>query len=85
MSIMRAKMRRHNVTPCGDGEILKFTAVSRSDSYPPDGEDENNTYARFSPSADLSINVQNPALKGAIKEGETFYVDFTPAPEKSAT
>lgn len=75
---MRAKMKCSVVEPCGEGEILRFHAVSRNDSYPNDGSDENNTYAKFSPSADLNINVQNPALKGKIAQGDTFYVDFTP-------
>jgi len=78
---MRAKLCCNSVSPQGEGEVLKFHAVSRSDSYPADGSDENNSYAKFSPSADLTINVQNPALKGKIKEGDAFYVDFTPAPK----
>lgn len=77
---MRAKLKCSSVTPSGDGEILKFHAVAKSDSYPADGSDENNSYARWSPSASLELNVQNPNLKGKIAEGDTFYVDFTPAP-----
>jgi hypothetical protein len=77
--VMRAKMKCSSVEPSGDGEILRFHAVAKSDGYPADGADENNSYARWSPSADLSINVQNPALKGKIKSGDSFYVDFTPA------
>jgi hypothetical protein len=78
-AVMRAKMRCNQVEPCGDGEILHFSCVSRSDSYPDDGSDENNTFARFSPDGSARINVQNPALKGKIQQGETFYVDFTKA------
>ena len=77
-------MKCHNVEPAGDGELLRFHAVAKSDAYPQDGSDEDNSYARWSPSAELSINVQNPALKGKIAVGDTFYVDFTkveaPAP-----
>lgn len=76
--LMRAKMRCHSVTPSGDGEILKFYAVSKNSAYPDDGSDEDNNYARWSPSAELSINIQNPNLKGKIANGDTFYVDFTP-------
>lgn len=74
---MRAKMKCSSVEPCGDGEILRFHAVSKCGGYPQDGSDEDNSYARWSPSASLEINVQNPALKGKIQPGDTFYVDFT--------
>jgi hypothetical protein len=59
-------------------EILKFRAVARKDSYPSDGSDENNTYAKFSPSATIEITVANPALIGRLNPGEFYYVDFTP-------
>ncbi len=72
-------MKCTSVALSGDGEILKFCAVSKTDGYPPDGSDEDNSYARWSPSASLEINVQNPALKGKIAAGDTFYVDFTKA------
>lgn len=44
------------------------------------GADEDNTYARYSPSANLTINIANPDLFGKFKAGDKFYVDFTPAP-----
>ena len=75
--IMRAKMRCHSVEPCGDGEILRFGCVAKSSAYPEDGSDEDNSFARWSPDGDTRINVQNPALKGKIAVGDTFYVDFT--------
>ena len=53
-------------------------AVSKSEPYSEDGSDENNTYAKFSPSASLRITITNPALIGQFNPGETFYVDFTP-------
>ena len=84
MPKMRAKLHVSLVTPCGDGEILKFHAVCKSDGYPADGSDEDNSYAKFSPSAELTINVQNPALKGQFKPGQKFYVDFTAADPEPA-
>ncbi|MDF3056793.1 MAG: hypothetical protein K0R17_1008 [Rariglobus sp.] len=76
---MRAKLQVASVTPCGDGEIVKFHAVAKNEGYPESGADEDNTYAKFSPSADLTINIQNPALVGKHVPGQKFYVDFTPA------
>src|SRR3954469_16620011 len=49
--------------------------------YPVDGSDEDNTYARFSPSADFRLLVANPALFGRFKPGQKFYVDLTSAEE----
>jgi hypothetical protein len=61
-------------------ETVTFHAVAAS-SYPEDGTDENNTFAKFSPGANCAINIANPALFGAFKHGDRFYVDFTPAPK----
>ncbi|MDE3022276.1 MAG: hypothetical protein KGI54_10485 [Pseudomonadota bacterium] len=82
MSSMRAKMQIQNIEKFESGnERLVFTAVSKNEAYPEDGSDEDNTYAKFSPSADLEIYIANPALWGKFKEGEKYYVDFTKAPD----
>lgn len=60
-------------------ETLTMHAVAAK-SYPADGTDEDNTFARWSPGANLSINIANPALWGQFKVGDKFYVDFTPVP-----
>lgn len=97
MSTMRAKMQvgfvqQHfqqvnatgqydaNAAPTKTMETLDMHAVAAK-SYPADGSDEDNTFARWSPGASLKINVANPALWGQFKHGDKFYVDFTPAPE----
>jgi hypothetical protein len=82
MSIMRAKMKINHIDKRYEGyEVLYFNPVCRS-TYPSDGSDENNTYARFSPSGMLSLTVANPALHGKFAEGEEYYIDFTKAPTK---
>ncbi len=48
-------------------------------SYPADGSDEDNTFAKFSPQADFRLTIANPALWDKFKVGYKFYVDFTPA------
>lgn len=50
-------------------------------SYPADGSDDDNTYAKFSPSGELSLHIANPALLGKIEPGQKFYLVFTPAPQ----
>lgn len=59
-------------------ETLSMHAVAAS-RYPEDGSDEDNTYAKFSPGAQLHINIANPDLFGQFKVGDKYYVDFTPA------
>lgn len=81
---MRAKMRVMAITPAPDGssERLVLTGVSRNGPYPSDGSDEDNSYAKFSPAADLNILIANPALVGSFTVGDTFYVDFIPIPRE---
>jgi hypothetical protein len=61
------------------GESVKFTAVCKDGLYPESGLDEDNSYAKWSPSASLDIYIANPALFGKLSVGEKYYVDFTKA------
>jgi hypothetical protein len=77
---MRAKLQISQITKFQSGnEQLKFHGVPAA-VYKPDGMDEDNTYAKFSPSVELSITIANPALLGKFAPGDKFYVDFTPVP-----
>ena len=84
---MRAKFQISNVTPAVPSpgsagiEVVNFHAVAKSEAYPADGSDEDNTFAKWSPSASCEIHIANPALHGVYKPGQKFYVDFTPVPE----
>ena len=60
------------------GETLTMHAVCKP-TYADSEFDEDNTYARMSPGASLTINIANPELWGKFKHGDKFYVDFTPA------
>lgn len=77
MIMMRAKMKVESVTITEYGETLKMHPVAKNGAYPADGSDEDNTFAKFSPSGSLELAVANPALHGKFKPGQTFYVDFT--------
>ena len=86
MTTMRAKMQvsavfphRHPETGETQSEMLHFCGVSKSGSYPADGSDEDNTFAKWTPSVNLQMLVTNPALFGKLEPGSKFYVDFTPA------
>jgi hypothetical protein len=77
---MRAKLKINRIEQFGSSETLHFNAVCAK-AYPADGSDEDNTFAKFTPSATLAINITNPALIGQFKAGEVFHVDFTKAPD----
>ena len=77
--MMRAKFKIDSITFTTYSEQLKFSAVCKKTSYPADGSDEDNTYAKFTPTADLAMTITNPDLQGKFKPGQVFYVDFTPA------
>jgi hypothetical protein len=77
MAAMRAKMKLNKIETYGSSETLHFNAVCKSEGYPADGSDEDNTFAMWTPTAELKMQITNPALVGSFKEGEVFYVDFT--------
>ena len=80
MTTMRAKLQISTVTKFSSNtEQLSFHGVPAK-SYPADGSDEDNTFAKFSPSVELKISITNPALVGKFEPGQKFYVDFSPAP-----
>ena len=76
---MRAKLKLTSVTLSESSDQLKFSAVCKPNGYPADGLVEDNTYAKFSPSVELSMTVNNPALLGKFRPGQKFYVVFTEA------
>jgi hypothetical protein len=78
MAVMRAKLQVQAVTKHESCEVLRFHAVAAK-AYDADGLDEDNTFAKFSPSASLEITVANPALFGKFEPGQKYYVDFTKA------
>ena len=90
MTTMRAKLVVTSVQTFGgrnaEGENVKssekvsFTGVSRANGYTEtNGLDEDNTYAKYSPQADFTITIANPALFDKFFPGQKFYADFTPA------
>lgn len=70
MPTMRAKLKVQEVTDNGYSDKVRFSAVYG-------GSAENNSYSKATPTADLTMQIDNPALKGVLKPGEEFYVDFT--------
>ena len=63
------------------GETLTMFPVAKSGPYPEDGSDEDNTFARWSPSGSLTLFIANPNLWGKYTAGSKHYLDFTQAPQ----
>lgn len=86
---MRAKMRVTEVKKYGRLEgvtesiILKLNAVGKNGNYPADGSDEDNTFSRWTPSAELVMSITNPNLLDSFEVGQTYYIDFTQANSKN--
>lgn len=78
--VMRAKFQVSRVERWAGADKITCNAVAAK-SYPADGSDEDNTYAKFSPSGELTLTIANPALIGIIEPGWKFYLDFTKAEE----
>ena len=83
-SAVRCKMRVtevvHSLDSKGDveQERVQLTAVYGQ------GDIENATWAKYTPSAHFEISINNPAAMNKLSKGGEFYVDFTPVrPAKS--
>lgn len=84
---MRAKFRVGRVEPVYGGprdpdvealvaEQVTMYAVTTKD-YDETGLDEDNTFAHYTPYAELNIEIANPALFGKLEVGDYYYADFT--------
>lgn len=75
---MRAKFIVESVTRYELSEQLTMRPVY-ADKYGSKGETEDNDFARYTPSGELKMAVNNPDLLGKINPGEKYYLDFTKA------
>jgi len=47
--------------------------------FDPDGNSDDNSFSRWTPSGELKMTITNPALVNALKEGEKYYLTFNKA------
>lgn len=75
---MRAKMQIQSVklNLGGYSETLELSAV-----YGGSTNDEDNSFAKTTPSGTIKLEIANKELHGVYRPGDTFYVDFTPVPK----
>lgn len=74
---VRAKMRLNAITEHDTGsKTLKFY-TSYDQTIP-----EDQRFMKATPSGTIEMLVDNPAALEQFKIGESYYVDFTPAPKQ---
>lgn len=79
MKTMRAKFRVTQVEVVNETyQNVTMHAVSEA-PFDQDGVSEDNSFARWTPSGELRMAIQNPDLMGVLQEGQKYYLDFTPA------
>ena len=80
-AILRCKLRVFSVYQCKnaaggiDHEIVKLNAV-----YSNDPNSENKQWSVYTPSAEFTIQINNPSAFGKLSSGHEYYVDFIPCP-----
>ena len=72
-------MQVNSVAKCGEQAEQLVLGCVCSKPFGPEGESEDNTFARWTPSGGATLTITNPALIGKFKAGQKFYVDFTEA------
>ncbi len=73
---MRAKMQIQSILKTDYSETVKMAAV-----YGGSTNDEDNSFAKTTPSGTIELQIANKELHGVYKPGDAFYVDFTPIPK----
>lgn len=72
--VTRAKFRLIAEKRFSYGEAIEYTFQPQYDSTVP----EDLRFAKYTPSGELRISVDNPAVKFEV--GRDYYLDFTPVP-----
>lgn len=75
--MIRAKMKCHGaaIPEGGDTEAVSLFPVC---------DDENRSWAKYTPGGSVTLYINNPAAQGRFKVGQTYFVDFVEAPAKEA-
>lgn len=72
-------MVRAKVTCDGiDGNNIVFRTVYETDAS---RDSENARFTKATPWGEIKMGIDNPAALGQFKVGESYYVDFSPAPK----
>ena len=45
------------------------------------GDDDNASWSKYTPSGQLTLNITNPLAFGQLEQGKTYWIDISPADE----
>lgn len=82
--MMRAKLQINSVTETTNDKDevtqveIRMIPVSTK-PFDKDGNSEDNSFARWTPSGSVQLTITNPVFFGRFKVGQKFYADFTEA------
>lgn len=74
---MRAKFNVSKVEKDQYGETVHLNAV-----YSNENNTEDNQFSNATPWGTLTMGISNPGAFGFLEQGESYYLDFTKAPNK---
>jgi hypothetical protein len=75
--MVRAKMKVQEIVPAQDGSYKAVTLQAVTD-------DENKSWSKWTPSGQLTMTITNPDAFNQFEVGQTYFLDFTPAPAREA-
>jgi len=75
---MRAKFIIESVQGTESSQVLKMRAVTHK-PFDEDGNSEDNSFAKWTPSGSLEMTITNPAVLSQLVPGDAYYLDFTKA------
>ena len=77
---MVAKFKVTKIEQAHNSETQQITMMAVTDKpFNPDGESDDNSFAKWTPSGELRMTITNPKLVGVLKEGQKYYLNFTEA------
>jgi hypothetical protein len=80
-AMLRCKMKVESVVETKDGDGKKNQEqVTLRAVYGPEGS-ENRQWARYTPSGELRLSIDNQNAFGKLVKDREYYIDFTPAEE----
>jgi hypothetical protein len=68
---VRAKFRVYSVTDYGNQKQVTLSAVA-------DNGGSNKSWAKYTPSGELKMTIDNPEASDQFAPGQHFFLDFTP-------
>jgi len=82
--MVRAKMKVTEIVDRSSSWSSGAAQESHEVTLSPVNDPANKTWAKYTPGGSVKLTINNPEAFEQFKIGETFFVDFTPAPATEA-